>query len=59
MILWGDNSDDYIKLFGDVKVAATISWPTPLPANKTLKFIFAANPSLPLSEMWPHFKMII
>jgi hypothetical protein len=59
VILFGDNSSDYIKLFGDVTLAATISSLHATPGEQNLKVYICRKPIAPLSELWPHFKMII
>ena len=59
LIIFGDNSSDYIKLFGDVTVAATISSLHATPGEQNLKVYICRKPIAPLSELWPHFKMII
>jgi len=59
MIIFGDNSSDYIKLFGDVREAATIYSPHAAPSEQGVKVYICRKPVAPLSELWPHFKMII
>jgi hypothetical protein len=59
MIIFGDNAEEYIKLFGESKLAATISFPHATPGEENLNVYICRKPIAPLSELWPRFKMII
>jgi Dolichyl-phosphate-mannose-protein mannosyltransferase len=59
MIIYGDNSEEYIKLFGESTVVATINSLHATPGEQNLKVYLCRKPIAPLSELWPHFKMII
>jgi hypothetical protein len=59
MIIFGERSDEFIKLFGDVHLAATITSPHAMPNEQTVPVYVCRKPSAPLSDLWPRFKMII
>lgn len=59
MIIFGERSDRYIKLFGDVRVAAVIQSAHAMPNERTIPVYICRKPMAPLRELWPNFKMII
>jgi len=59
MIIFGERSDEFIKLFGDVHVAATISSPHAMPNEQSVPVFVCRKPIAPLTVLWPRFKMII
>lgn len=59
MIVFGERSDRYIKLFGDVRVAAVIKTAHAMPNERSIPVYVCHKPVAPLRELWPHFKMII
>jgi hypothetical protein len=59
VILFGERSDDYIKLFGDVRQVATVTSPHAMPNEQSIPVYLCRKPSAPLAVLWPHFKMII
>jgi Dolichyl-phosphate-mannose-protein mannosyltransferase len=59
MIVFGERSGEYIKLFGDVRQAAVIHSAHAMPNERTIPVYLCRKPVAPLKELWPHFKMII
>jgi len=59
MIIFGERSDEYIKLFGDVRLAATATSPHAMPNEQSVAVYVCRKPIAPLSVLWPRFKMII
>jgi hypothetical protein len=59
VIIFGERSDEFVKLFGDVQRAATISSPHAMPNEQSVPVYVCRKPIAPLSELWPRFKMII
>ena len=59
MIIFGERSSEYIKLFGEVRQAAVISSEHAMPNERTIPVYVCHKPIAPLRELWPHFKMII
>jgi hypothetical protein len=59
MIIFGERSDEFIKLFGDVQVAATITSRHAMPNEQSVPVYVCRKPIAPLAVLWPHFKMII
>ena len=59
VIIFGEQSSDFIKLFGDVQVAATADNPHAMPNEQHIAIYICRKPVAPLSALWPRFKMII
>jgi hypothetical protein len=59
VIIFGERSDEFVKLFGDVERAATITIPHAMPNEQSVPVYVCRKPIAPLSELWPRFKMII
>jgi hypothetical protein len=59
VILFGDGAEETRKLFGDVQQVATITNRYAMPGEQNLPVYLCSKPSAPLSELWPHFKLII
>ncbi len=59
MIVFGERSDQYIKLFGDVRIAAVVHTQHTMPNERDIPIYVCHKPVAPLRELWPHFKMII
>jgi hypothetical protein len=59
MIILGERSSEYIKLFGDVRVAAVVHSEHAMPNERSIPVYICHKPVAPLRELWPHFKMII
>lgn len=59
VILFGERSSEYIKLFGDVQMAAVVKSPHAMPNERDIPIYICRKPLAPLKELWPHFKMII
>ena len=59
VIIFGERSDEFIKLFGDVQLAATADNPHAMPNEQHIPVYICRKPVAPLSVLWPHFKMII
>jgi len=59
MIIFGERSDEFIKLFGDVHLAATITSPHAMPNEQSVPVYVCRKPVAPLAVLWPRFKMII
>ncbi len=59
VIIFGERSDEFIKFFGDVRQAATISNPHAMPNEQSIPVYVCRKPEAPLSRLWPRFKMII
>jgi hypothetical protein len=59
VIIFGERSGEFIKLFGDVHQAATIVSPHAMPNEQSVPVYVCRKPSAPLDVLWPHFKMII
>ena len=59
MIIFGERSDEFVKLFGDVHLAATITSPHAMPNEQSVPVYLCRKPIAPLAELWPRFKMII
>ena len=59
VIIFGERSDEFIKLFGDVRLAATADNPHAMPNEQHIPVYICRQPVAPLSVLWPHFKMII
>ena len=59
VIVFGERAEDFIGLFGDVQVAATIKSPHAMPIEQSVPVYVCRKPRAPLSILWPNFKMII
>jgi len=59
MIIYGERSDEFIKYFGDVRVAATSVSPYSMPNERNIPIYVCRKPIAPLAELWPRFKLII
>jgi hypothetical protein len=59
MIIFGERSDRYIKLFSDVREAAVIKSAHAMPNERDIPVYLCHKPVAPLRELWPDFKMII
>jgi hypothetical protein len=59
VIIFGEQSGDFIKLFGDVRQAAMIVSPHAMPNEQSVPVYVCRKPRAPLAELWPRFKMII
>jgi 4-amino-4-deoxy-L-arabinose transferase-like glycosyltransferase len=59
VIIFGEQSEEFIKMFGDVHQAATIVSPHAMPNEQSVPVYVCRKPSEPLAVLWPRFKMII
>ena len=59
MIIYGERSEEFIKYFGDVRVAATSVSPNSMPNERNIVIYICRKPVAPLAELWPRFKLII
>jgi hypothetical protein len=59
VIIFGEQSSEYITFFGDVRRAATIASPRAMPNERSVPVYVCRKPRAPLSVLWPRFKMII
>lgn len=59
VIIFGEQSGESIKFFGDVRQAATIVSPHAMPNEQLVPVYVCRKPRAPLGELWPRFKMII
>jgi hypothetical protein len=59
VIIFGERSDEFVKLFGDVQQAATITSPHAMPNEQSVPVYVCRKPIAPLAALWPRFKMII
>lgn len=59
VIIFGEGSDLYVKLFRDVRIAAVVRSPHAMPNERVIPIYICRDPIAPLRELWPHFKMII
>ena len=59
MIIFGERSGEFIKLFGDVHLAATSTSPYAMPNEQSVPVYVCRKPIAPLAILWPRFKMII
>jgi hypothetical protein len=59
MIIFGEQSSEFIQLFGDVRLAATADNPHAMPNEQHIPIYICRKPLAPLSVLWPRFKMII
>jgi hypothetical protein len=59
VILVGERSDQFVRFFGHVRLAATTNNPYGMPIEKTVPIYVCHEPQMPLSQLWPRFRMII
>jgi len=59
VIIFGERSEEYIALFGDVRLAGTITSPHAMPNEQSVPVYVCRKPRAPLSVLWPQFRMII
>ncbi|MGD1210881.1 MAG: glycosyltransferase family 39 protein [Candidatus Acidiferrales bacterium] len=59
VIVFGERSGEFTKLFGDVQRVATITNPHAMPIEQSVPVYVCRKPIAPLSVLWPRFKMII
>ena len=59
MIIFGDQSRDFIQLFADVQLAATVDNVHAMPNEQHIAVYLCRKPVAPLAVLWPRFKMII
>ena len=59
MIIFGERSGEFIKLFADVRLAATSSSPWAMPNEQSVPVYVCRKPIAPLGILWSRFKMII
>jgi hypothetical protein len=59
VIIFGEQSGDFIQLFDNVRQAATIVSPHAMPNEQSVPVYVCRKPRAPLAVLWPRFKMII
>jgi hypothetical protein len=59
VILFGENADRYANLFGEARLAATITDQYAMPSEQGVHLYICRKPSAPLTILWPNFKMMI
>ncbi|MGB8521780.1 MAG: glycosyltransferase family 39 protein [Candidatus Acidiferrales bacterium] len=59
VIVFGENSDRYARLFGEAQLVATITDEHAMPSEQGVHVYICRKPSAPLAILWPNFKMII
>lgn len=59
VILFGENADQYLRLFGQSQLVATITDQYAMPSEQGVHVYVCRKPSAPLAVLWPNFKMII
>jgi Dolichyl-phosphate-mannose-protein mannosyltransferase len=59
MIIFGDQSSEFVKLFSDVQLAATVDNVHAMPNEQHIPIYLCRKPVAPLAVLWPRFKMII
>jgi len=59
VILFGEGSEEFKKLFGDVQQVATITNGYVMPGEQNVPVYVCRKPRAPLAELWPQFKLII
>lgn len=59
MILFGERADELKDLFADSQLVATITNPYAAIVERNVHVYVCRKPRAPLSELWPHFKLII
>lgn len=59
VIIFGERAAQYTQYFGDVHLVDTIFNSDAMPAEQAVQVFVCRKPIAPLSEIWPHFRMII
>jgi len=59
VILFGENADRYARLFGEARLAATITDRYAMPSEQGVHVYVCRKPSAPLAILWSNFKMMI
>jgi len=59
MIIFGEQSSQFIRFFGDVQFAAMANNAHATPIEQHVPIYICRKPVAPLSVLWPRFKMII
>jgi len=59
MIIFGEQSSEFVRLFEDVRLAATADNAHAMPNEQHIPIYICRKPIAPLSVLWPRFKMII
>ena len=59
VIIFGERADQYKQYFGEANLVATITDPHAAVAEQNVHVYVCRKPSAPLTELWPHFKLII
>jgi len=59
MIVFGERSEEFVKYFADVRIAATSKSPHAMPNEQSVTVYVCRKPIAQLAELWPRFKMII
>jgi hypothetical protein len=59
VIVFGERSDEFKALFAESSIVATTSNPHGMPNEQRVPIYLCRKPRAPLTELWPHFKMII
>ena len=59
VIILGERAEQYTQYFRDARLADTITSPDAMPAEQSVQVFVCRKPVAPLSELWPHFRMII
>jgi hypothetical protein len=59
VIVFGERSEEFVKLFGDVQRAATIVSPHAMLNEQSVPVYVCRKPIATLAVLWPRFKMII
>jgi len=59
VILFGERATEYTQYFREVQHVATITNAHAMPIESSIDVYVCRQPIAPLSQLWPHFKMII
>ncbi len=59
VIVFGERSSEFIKVFGEVRLAAVADNPHAMPNEQHIPVYICQKPIAPLGVLWPRFKMII
>lgn len=59
VIVFGENADRFVRLFGDAQLVTTITDEHAMPSEQDVHVYVCRKPSAPLAILWPNFKMII
>ena len=59
VIVFGERSEEFIRNFRDVHLAATITNAHAMPIESSINVYVCRRPIAPLATLWPRFKMII